>query len=365
MSASATQLVRAIRRRHQFLALMGSPQAAAILDILEAEFASSVRFHRVGNPLAAALTINRIVLQLGGDFANSPGEEAENLVSTLMGNDAGMAQTLLIIEQAQTLDNAALRSLSKLPTLGRPGSSFIQILFVAENGCLDLPEGEDLTELRQQLVDCSAVEQSRGPWTAPRDAWTILFSPRSTAPSDHPAPQQDLAPGMEAAEIEGVNSPVAEQGGSRGLRAPLMFAAVVEAVLIAVALDVVGTASSRHQSEEAVILSPPRAHSRPTPPVVSQSAAAGPVQQQTSVPPSVAPDRGLQTAIEPATTAVPAPVMTEVPPGSNATISMSNDDRLRDEFDLFLSRFRPDLVGLTAVQRETLVTQYVARHSLR
>jgi hypothetical protein len=320
------------------------------------------------------LTINRIVLQLGGDFVNSPDEEAESMVRAVAGNDEGMPQTLLIIEQAETLDHAALRLLGMLPGLVPPGALFIQILFVGGSGFMSLLEGEDLTEIREQLVDCSADEQSSDPWTALEDAWTLLFGSNSTAPAD-PAPQLDLPPRVDHPETEDVSSIVPERRIRRVLPPPLIFAAVP----IVVAIGMAGILSQLPQSEQPV-LSPPSASSRlPAQPVVSHPAVAGPVEQQTfvsppvsSVPPTVVPDPGTQTPIEPATIAVPAPETTEVSPGATAAISptpptpiVSDDNSLRNEFDLFLSLYRTDLAGLTAGQRETLFRQYVAHRDRR
>jgi hypothetical protein len=371
ISTSASRLIGAIQRRWLFLGLIGSSDAAVILDILKTELASSVRFLRVGNPLAASLTINRIVLQLGGDFVNSSDEEAESMVRAVAGNDEGMPQTLLIIEQAETLDHAALRLLGMLPGLVSPGAPFIQILFVGGSGFMNLLEGEDLTEIREQLVDCSADEHSRDPWTALEDAWTLLFGSSSTAPP----PQLDLPPRLDHPETEDVSSIVPERRIRRVLPPPLIFAAVP----IVVAIGMAGILSQLPQSEPPV-LSPPSASSRlPVQPAVSHPAAAGPVEQQTfvsppvsSVPPRVELDPGKQTPIEPATIAVPSPETTEVSPGATAAISptsptpiVSDDNSLRNEFDLFLSLYRTDLGGLTAGQRETLFRQYVAHRDRR
>ena len=140
------------------------------LRALVAEAGPDARVIRVGNPLRAPLTIERILIQTGLVEAGLlTDEEADQAMQQLLRQDDG-EQTLLVIEQAETLSQAALQTLTRLALAYRSAgqAALLRIVFVAEPAFAGLVLATPDTELIRDalpespmavsLVDIQSVE---------------------------------------------------------------------------------------------------------------------------------------------------------------------------------------------------------------
>lgn len=117
----------------QFSVLLG-PGREAALHALVTEAGPDAQVIRVGNPLRAPLTIERILIQTGLVEAGLlTDEEADQAMQQLLRRDDG-DRTLLVIEQAETLSQAALQTLARLPPAhGSAGqATLLRVVFVGE-----------------------------------------------------------------------------------------------------------------------------------------------------------------------------------------------------------------------------------------
>lgn len=102
------------------------------LRALVAEAGPDARVIRVGNPLRAPLTIERILIQTGLVEAGLlTDEEAGQAMQQLLRRDDG-DRTLLVIEQAETLSQAALQTLARLAHGSAGQAALLQVVFVGE-----------------------------------------------------------------------------------------------------------------------------------------------------------------------------------------------------------------------------------------
>ena len=149
--------------------LQEGPGEEAALRALVAEAGPDARVIRVGNPLRAPLTIERILIQTGLVEAGLlTDEEADQAMQQLLRRDDG-DRTLLVIEQAETLSPAALQTLARLaPAHGSASqAALLRIVFVAEPAFAGLVLATPDTELIRDalpeppaavsLVDVQAV----------------------------------------------------------------------------------------------------------------------------------------------------------------------------------------------------------------
>ena len=129
--------------------LQGDADEAAALRALVAEAGPDARVIRVGNPLRAPLTIERILIQTGLVEAGLlTDEEADQAMQQLLRQDDG-DRTLLVIGQAETLSQAALQTLARLAPAHRSASqaALLRIVFVAEPAFAGLVLATPDTEL--------------------------------------------------------------------------------------------------------------------------------------------------------------------------------------------------------------------------
>ena len=150
--------------------LQEGPGDEAALRALVAEAGPDARVIRVGNPLRAPLTIERILIQTGLVEAGLlTDEEAGQAMQQLLHRDDG-ARTLLVIEQAETLSQAALQALTRLAParVSASQAALLRIVFVGEPAFAGLVLATPDTELIRDalpeppaavsLVDIRSVE---------------------------------------------------------------------------------------------------------------------------------------------------------------------------------------------------------------
>lgn len=104
---------------------------------------------RVGNPLNAPLTLLRLLIQIDPAEAYKPGDEDEEArLRQLLGHRAVAGPVVLVIEQAETLEPAALLPLQRLAS----GTGSVKLLFFGKPAFWTLLEGSGLASLRQALM---------------------------------------------------------------------------------------------------------------------------------------------------------------------------------------------------------------------
>lgn len=143
---------------------------------------------RVGNPLNSPLTLHRILIQIGldGQDANG-GEDDDARLLQLLTNQGTQGRTVLEVEQAETLDPAALLSLQRLAST--PGS--VVVLFIGAPTFWALLDGTGLAPLRQALA---------GQRTQPADAPLAAVIPPlmpSVPLAAHVSPNPSVGPAPE------------------------------------------------------------------------------------------------------------------------------------------------------------------------
>lgn len=126
---------------------------AELEDGLAAMAEQGAAFVRVGNPLRAPLTLQRMLIQIGSvELCENSDEEEEARFYQLLERRAASGPIVLIIEQAETLAPGALLPLQRLAS----GSRSIRILFVGEPSFWTLLNGDDLAPLRLVLTSCGS-----------------------------------------------------------------------------------------------------------------------------------------------------------------------------------------------------------------
>ena len=215
----------------QFSVLMQDDPGEAALRAMVMEAGPDARVIRVGNPLRAPLTIERILIQTGLVEAGLlTDEEADQAMQQLLRQEDG-DRTLLIIEQAETLSQAALQTLARLAPAHRSASqaALLRIVFVGEPAFAGLVLATPDTELiRDALPEPPAAVslvdiQSAEPDLDEEPSTTVPpFSPAGMAgvPGEAPAEPaswfQVLSTGMETVPpMEQAPVPVPRPAGPR------------------------------------------------------------------------------------------------------------------------------------------------------
>jgi hypothetical protein len=327
LDSATVRLLSAVSRPARFIALIGpQPAATIIVDSIMALLDSSVVFVRVANPLVSPLTVNRVILQIGGDPADSYEEEVASVVCALI-RDGEKPQTVFVIEQAETMDREGLQLLRRLPDLMPPGAAPLQILFVTGHRFWDLLDYDDSNEFGELLAEGAVIE---------------VTPPEKT---------------------DEITASVPEARSRRLMRGQVLFGTILASGVLGAA---VGVLSYQNKTKYSTVLSLP-----------------GDMLSTGAMPKAVRDARATQSAVhgllpEPASGAALAPTnntavapthlsATENSPGSEGVSAPpdadneSGGDRLRGEFNRFLSQFRPDLVTLTQSQRDLLFERYLSR----
>ena len=168
--AARDLVIGAILQRQPFIALTGE-NGVGKTEVVEAVIASlggasakasaakasAIRFVRAGNPLPALLSLGRVLRQIGGGELPGSGEEAvAQVLHTLTARRHGEDQVVLVVEEAETLDDQALAFLETLPGMvGRPA---VQILFVGGPAFWTLLEGARFGGLRERITTRAILE---------------------------------------------------------------------------------------------------------------------------------------------------------------------------------------------------------------
>ncbi len=345
VAPAVARLVECIRRGQRAIALIGDSgvDAGFIIDATMAKLArSGTRFVRVGNPLPTPLSLPRILLQIGHGRAAPTQDDVANALSVLTARLGKEQRIVLVVEQADTLQRQALLFLQLLLDRELSDAPVLQLVFVATDRLWKLLDNPDFHALRGRLATLVVRASTRA--TRPERAEAV---PRRSPPHPKKMP-----------------------AGRRALMVGFVFAAGIAFAAAMFYRDIVSNVVALWPIPEMQEPGPtpsgapvePATTIPATPPVIDAGPASPnatePMQAIPPVPAVAAPDASSPT--QQGAAPDPAAINALVPnaPAPNATESDQN--RLRREFDAFLSS--SGLTRLNAAQREALFQQYLARH---
>jgi len=298
------QRLPAERDDFPFMALLLDDErrhAAAVASLLSRISGSDARVVRVDARLRSLLAFERAA---GPDGWTPPESDAHSVALALAERQGSETQIILLMERAETLMPATLRSLQAMaPYFAQPGRPTLQVVFVGRPAFRALLAGAELTPLRVAL----GFEGS--------------------------------LPGHEPAPAEAVSRP--QPAGRRGALAiyPVVAVAVAAAVAGAAYLGMSGPPDRK--MPVATIPSRPLA----PPPIVPPSPLAPPtVPALAPAPPAAAP-------------APPAVAPTPIAPEEDQPA------RLRQAFNAFAASSGRNVAALPEAQRNALVSEFLASRS--
>lgn len=125
-----------------FLVWIGASGFTALELALPTLDAARYAVLRIGNPLKASLSPHRLLLQFAPDEApeasEARGDEAGHLLRVVAARAAGRPFLLVVVEQAETLTQAALTLLQLLPGLRGPGIPTVRVAFHGTSAFCDM-----------------------------------------------------------------------------------------------------------------------------------------------------------------------------------------------------------------------------------
>lgn len=327
-----------------------SANAASVLDATAVALAGQgVVFIRIANPLAAPLSVGRIMLQIAGSNDTHEDDDAARVVLALAEKGRGASHLVVAVDNADTLAPTALSFLQLLPVSHKPGSQAAhpppQVVFAGGAGFQALLSDQRFHTVRDALA---------APLTAP-----------PTPPLAEPSDTKALAVGATVARPRPRILLRALQGVGAATAALLLFA--VGSILVHRT-----PTAPRHDAalQPAPAAVPPS--SSPTPPT-----SVAPALPANSAPvPPLDPTPALQVApvppVLPASTPPvaepdPAPTASAIPqPAAPLAMPLLDDPvaeraRLRREFDAFLASRTPASRRTSHAERDRLFHEYLAR----
>ena len=286
------------------LAGVTRPDLTAVLDRALSELQGQAV--RIGNPLTSPLELERILRQIGiqGDAADPVAA-----IRGAMAGEGGSDPSILVIEDAQTLDPDALATLAGVPCGEQDGRPGLAVILAGRPELLRVLTDPGIASLWEPLTRMTLRETG-----SDLDPLSYL--------ADDPSPPLSVEPARDAPPRLAVPSPppASRRSPLRVLSVAAMAGLVLAAALLAVSAK---WAAPDAPSETAA---PPRAASEPEP----ADPPAVPAQEPTA--PAPAPD------------APPDP----------------SPEQLRRDFDAFLNRAGQDTADLAPAHREALFKEYLA-----
>ena len=326
-------------------------RTTAVSELLASVAGPDVRVVRVGNPLRSPLTLDRILMQVAGPDGDIILGQDATVVQAITRRQAQETRVLLVIEQADTLHPAALRSLQAMtPHFKQDGQPALRVAFVGRTAFRDLLAGEDLAPMRAAL---GIPDKANNPVTL--EPAPPVMAVRQTQPAA-PASPEPARPAVAAHEA--LAEPVPARSSRWLLRAVLVL------VLLggAVAASIQGLRSLFYRDVPprpalaTVIPAPaltPQPDPEPNPPAVVPTTPLLPAPAL--LPPEPVPPAPLPPVAAP----TPAPVLPAVitpPPPSPPTDQTA---RLRRDFETFLARSGRGTATLTDAQRAILFDEFL------
>ncbi len=326
--AAGARAAEVLSQQCPFVALVGEDIAAknAIIAALLAD--PQICAICVANPLAAALTLPRIMFQIDGDYAGTSHDDPAGLVQTLVAHGAGEGRFILIVKDAETLDRQVLLSLQDLPETGAPGSLHPRVLFVGLPAFNTLLADDRLTRLRGRLT------------VVPIDAPNGTPPARST---DYIAP----SPANLREAAVPIISPV--RGGGATDTGPLRTSSrpwVLGAAIVLAEMFILFTASNDRPLDPANAPTLSQSILRPAPPQPPMPLSDPKLSSSGEIGPAKSPPEVASIAVPDGATGKPL-------------FRVSPRERLLREFDDFLNRAGRDTAKLTGAQRQALFNEFI------
>jgi len=331
--APVAALTEAVLRGLRFIALTGEPgvSRSAVVDAFAVGLVEAdVGIVRIRNSAPGPLGVSRLVaLIVGGQYADAGHgveDDLQRVVRVLTASIHGGRRLVLVIEDAETLDRAALAMLGLLPDLPREGSPCAQVLLVGRSGL-----------------------------------WTLLADPP-------PAPIAKAAPALPPAEPE--PSPIADsdnwpsllssfEPGARG-RFRETFSRPALRRRLALLVVGVGLVSASFLAYHAFYRGLPfRPASLPQEIALQPAPAAVAKPQVSPSAPSPAP------AGSTATEAQPSAGLTTLQGDTPKPTPSESPEKLRQDFYAFLVSQGGDMARLSEADRQQLFEQYYSRRLAR
>jgi hypothetical protein len=335
---------------HPFAAVLHDApdaRAAALRDAIAAA-GPGTRIIRTGNALEETLTIERLVFQLAE--ARKDGRAAANsTIRQLCAPGAGERQSVLVIEQAETLDGAALRALQAAGLESRHSEQPLQVLFAGTPKFLSLLRDPELALIRYTVMTDSPELDgfSAAPASVPNDLPSGWLTP---------GPMPERQPGL-ARLLSPADADAPPERNRHAMQAALVLTTAMLSAIVS---------WQAPRPDPAPVMEAPPAYvvSATEPQAVTNLAALTPTQASASAPilaPAPIPAPIPAPEPSPAAKAEP-PVAVEMPAAMPAAMTTppAEDEqaRLRREFDAFLRNSGQATAKLTDAQRQLLFDEF-------
>ena len=299
---------------------------------------------RVANPLAAPLSLGRVMLQLASGSDADHDDDAVRVMHALAEKGRGATHLVVAVDDADTLAAPALSFLQLLPSL--PASvPPIQVAFAggpAFHALLAAPRFQPIRDALAKPVDAPPVD----------------VRPVDATPTDAPPPVDAFPLDTPPAQASTAEPHTIEPSTASAKRPSLLLRSLQAVGAAAAALAVLAAAAillhRTSTTPKPDLPSPVQSTPAPSPPVQSASTEITPTV--TPAPPNdpappAAPPLAAQTPPDAATAAIPTPPLD---PAAERT-------RLRREFDAFLAARPPTARRTTPAERDQLFREYLAR----
>lgn len=284
-----------------------APARAAALDsVLAALPAGAIK---VGNPLASALTLDRLMFQLG---IEDEGEDAGGLIVCALDVPSGIRMAVLAVDDGHSLTPEAITALARVPSPATPDQAGRLLLLAGGPGLLALVSGPGCEALRDPRLTLTVVAPAAAEAAAP------LFAEAAAVPPFGEPGAADMPP--------------PRPGTNRLWWVGLLLAGSFVAGLVGT--PVLFWASQTPAPPPSASLADPEPPAAALPEPDAAEAAGGHPSSQAA--PDLPKGRG-----------TPQPTLAEA------------DAQLRREFDAFLNRAGRDTAGLSVRSRKRLFREYL------
>ncbi len=312
--ATAGRLAEALRRHDRAVALIGGDglDTAPVVDALPGRLADlPVRFVRIGNKSASALSLAGIIAQLATAKPASEDDGLSAAVRTLTESRGEERQIVLVVEQADTLDRFALLFLQAMldrspdRAITDAATPLLQLLLVATSAIWEKLDGEPLAKLRAALSESVVFLGCPAPSVE-----------RSAPGAERPASPGPVAPAA-VARAAGIGDAPARPGRR------IAAAAVCAALAVAAVFAYRGWREARRPTlvqAPALVQAP-----TPTPTPVPAPVGADVAPKDAALPEAIAKPDAVAPPADIAPQPAPAPTPELPPPGNNDAGAMQKD----------------------------------------
>jgi len=350
------ETVGAIRAGQVFTVLLDpepARRASRIETVIDNVADFGTRVVRVGNPLRAPLTIERILIQAAGPEADARVERDPALLASLLARpEADESRRLIVVEQPDTIDAESLSLLHAMAPHLAAGRPSVQVLFGGPPGFAAALEAARPSPARKRPL-------------APILLATALLALLAGGLIVWRHPPRPGAHGVPPALVPSVT-----EGSQPATPAPAP-PSVVESQPAEPAAPIVPEAAESEPAKPAPPIAPAAAESQPAEPATTAAPTAAESEPARSPAPTLtarAEQQPIAPPPPPASVAAPPPApapaapkasVAPLPPES-AGVLPPNEARLRREFDSFLANAGQSAAHLGETERAALFQEFLA-----